>query len=68
MRYRCEICCAEGCLGIAWRKFNVLSNRTALALSETATAVLRRGYADTSGAGKFRASSAGVRGWKFYIT
>lgn len=62
------MCCAEGCLGIAWRKFNVLSNRTVLALSETAIAILCHGYTDTSGAGKFNASSPGVQGWNFCIT
>lgn len=62
-----ERCCAEGCLGIPWRKFNVLINRTVLALSETVIVVLCHGYADTSGAGKCR-DNPGVQGWNFCIT
>ena len=67
MQYQCAIRYVEGCLGIAWRKFNVLSNRTVLALSETAIAVLCHGYTDTTGARKFRASSPDVQGWNFSV-
>lgn len=60
MPYKCDTCCVEGYLSIAWKKFHVLSNRTGLALSETAIAVLCHAYADTSGDGKLRASSLSV--------